>query len=267
MWNESGETGHLAEEYLGGRTTVPILDPGIVDQLAAENALIHVGSRSLSGESIERLPDVVKQLVMLSDTFNKSRIPQQRDAVRDQMFQIKRGFRDSSVLKEALIRYVIRAQPEGVNPTEPGTLDDRLPMSHRNNFIFHLHSDICNRLKVEDSSLVRWYSAVGTPLDHLFGMDGFFVVDGQAFRDGERRLLPVDITVNTRKVNEFREDGGETDSSQPVMRYDSLLLPIEDLEDENVRGLSDRFAGQIAQVLRGRSSPDRFLDEFRLEGM
>jgi len=262
MARGSGETGGLAEEYLGGKTTVPLLDPGIVDQLVAENALVHVGSRSLDGRVVERLPDVVKQLIEFSDVFNKSRFPQQKAEAREQMFQIKRGFGNSSVLKEALIRYVIRAQPGGVDPTEPGTLDDRLPMSHRNNFIFHLHSDICNRLKVEDPSLVRWYSAIGTPLDHLFGTDGFFVADGQAFPDGRRRLLPVDITTNTSKVDGYREEG--TDSSQPVMRYDSLLLPVGDFEGDDIRDLSDHFAGQVAQVF-GRSSPDRSLEGFRLE--
>ena len=106
-----------------------------------------------------------------------------------------------------------------------------------------------------------WYSAIGTPLDILFGTDGFFVVDGEVFPDKKRRLLAVDITRNMKKVAESRGDD-LTDQAAPVLSYDVLLLPVQDVED--VREMSGFFASQISRVM-GEVDPDVYLDGFSAE--
>ena len=54
-----------------------------------------------------------------------------------------------------------------------------------------LHFHVCETLGVEDYSLVRFYSALGTPLDWFHGVDCWIEFDG--------RVVTIDLTINGYK--------------------------------------------------------------------
>ena len=85
------------------------------------------------------------------------------------------------------------------NPTDPE------PRQANN-----LHFYVCEALKVEDYSKVRFYSALGTPLDFFHGVDCWIEYDS--------RVVTIDLTANGHKDYhkadvvvhpEDLEDGGE----------------------------------------------------------
>lgn len=260
----SVESGGWAEEYFGGKTTLPRLDPKIVDQMLKDGVLVNIDhgrySRDLRYRAqVDGLPQVTKQLIELSDAFSRARTGSARGAIRDQMLNLKRQYGNNHLLKQALTRYCVMAMPEGYDPTEPGTLDEDLPMTHRNNYIYHLHSEVCGKLGCADRpELVRWYNSIGTPLDICYGTDGFFVVEGEVFPDGKRRILPVDLTKNLEKYKDF---GAKDDDKEPVFRFDSLLLYVDD-EVEDIMSTREDFADRIRSALT-KYRPDTFLDGFK----
>lgn len=89
----------------------------------------------------------------------------------------------------------------------------------------NLHFYVCEALGVEDYSQVRFYSALGTPLDFYHGVDCWVEFGG--------RVVTIDLTANIHKDHH---------------KADVVVHP-EDLEDEG-----KRLASYIANLLQPRHS-------------
>ncbi|MBT3704420.1 hypothetical protein HOG17_01415 [Candidatus Peregrinibacteria bacterium] len=266
--------GEAAEALLGGEMTEPLLEESIVDRLIDEDALCTPDRKLMKQEkmykrAVKSLPRTVKKLIELARQFKEVPLSQ-KGCVQGEMVHVLNKFTHTynkgedrlyNLLKQALTRYVVRAQAEGVNPVDPGLVDD--------GFMKKLHSEVCSHLGVEDKSLVKWYSALGTPLDNLYGADGFFVVDGSVFNEDRPRLLYIDLTRHLPKVQGSRQFLQSMDS--PIFRKGSLLLHVNaDLNNAVTTGeMRHSFASRITTALgEGAGTKDRdLISGFSLESL
>ena len=72
------------------------------------------------------------------------------------------------------------------DPTDPNT-----------RFANDLHALICDRLKLENYSELKFYKALGGGLDWYYGADGFFEL-------GDRRVF-IDLTLRNKKLRDTVE--------------------------------------------------------------
>ena len=103
----------------------------------------------------------------------------------------ERGHRHNGYLTYESSLAVVKATQGENNPTDP----DRP-------FANDLHATVAQELSPEDYSCVRFYTAIGSPLDFYHGVDGvieFSLPDGSAF------VVTIDITTNPEKL-EYKAD-------------------------------------------------------------
>jgi len=60
-------------------------------------------------------------------------------------------------------------------------------------------------LEEDISEHVHFYSTLHTELDKM-GVDFFYVIDGEVMPDGKSRLIKCDITINSKKLNDDKEN-------------------------------------------------------------
>ncbi len=245
-----GETGKLAEEFLGGDSVKPKNDPLLAQKMFDKGELI--GKRYSENprfeRQIQRLKSEIVDLLMLANQHENTLNPQTQNSIRTAMYSIKKTF-DHDFLHEALVRYTINAHPKEYTPWEPGPVAGGLP---RNEFITDLQEKLCDQLGTTDYSLVQFYNAAGTPLDILYSTDGFFTIDGSLFPDGNRRILPIDITLSrSKEMRNFNPSGSLV-----------LFMDSEKLDDEMFEQYQDEFASRIKEVLES-TEPDHTLDGFK----
>jgi len=245
------ETGGLAEDrYLGGPSVIPKPKPEIVDKLANENKLVKPSyyKNPAYREKIKILPEAIKTLLQLGEEFYTTLSQEHKRNIADQMHKIRRRL-GHKFLEDALIRYTMHAQQEGYDPSDPWPIVEG-KKSHE--FINDLHAKLaqqfCKDKNIEEQyDLIKFYNTVETPLDSMYGTDGFFVADGSLFPDGNPRYIPIDLTTNPNKADM------ETNPSGSIL----LFLDKRELEDENLDQIQSDFAEKI---LRVANMDDRFLN-------
>jgi hypothetical protein len=65
------------------------------------------------------------------------------------------------------------------------------PSDPENRLANDLHYLVAEKLGIEDFNQLKFYSAINSPLDYFYGVDGFFEIDGERFT--------LDITANPHK--------------------------------------------------------------------
>ena len=81
----------------------------------------------------------------------------------------------------------IQDNPEnGIDPTDP-----------EKEFANDLHASIAQELTPDDYTMLRFYTAVETVLDHFHGVDGFFEFD---LEDDRTAIVTMDVTTNPNKL-------------------------------------------------------------------
>lgn len=243
------ETGKLAEEFLGGNSVKPKNNPMLVSKMYDEGKLLSKEylSNPRYKKQISNLKKGLINLVILAQHHENNSNPKVQNRIRTEMFSIKKTF-NHNLLQEALIRYTIEAHPKDYTPWEPGPIRNGLP---RNEFITDLQEKVCDELGTTDYSKVQFYNAAGTPLDILYSTDGFFVLDGSLFPDGERRILPIDITISRSKERKDFNPSGSL----------ILFMDTERLDDEGFKQYQTDFAKRINGVLE-TTEPDTMLNGF-----
>lgn len=246
-----GESGGMIEQYLGGESIRPQNDTSLVDALAKSGELIgqRFANNQRYAEQIKQLPSAIKELLKLTDMHAKSVDQHQQEAIRSQMFKIKKRF-DHNLLLEALTRYTINAHPDDYMPWAPIPLSKKA--LKRNDWIADLHESICEELNTEDYDKVRFFSATQTPVDLMYSTDGFFVMHGSLFPDGQRRILPVDITISRNKKNLLQNPSGSL----------VLYMDVLDLDDDRLDLYREEFAKKIISAIK-LNEPDHSLDGFK----
>jgi len=112
------------------------------------------------------------------------------------------------------LHMVIDNQPEGTDPTEP----DKEPARD-------LHAQIAIALGLEDFSELKFFTAVGSPLDRYHGVDAFIKFKGV--------VVTFDATLDKRKKE--GTDGAKAD----------FALTEDDVNDKFVR-----VANEVAEYLK-----------------
>jgi len=249
--DNSGETGRLIEELLGGYSVQPKFDPKLVDEMMSKGQLynpVHNKNPRLK-EQIRLLPDVIKKLLVLAEQHKTTGYTHIQEQIRTNMYKILSYF-DYNFLFESLLRYSINALPDNYTPWEPGPVGAN--STKRNEFISELQEKICEQFNVTDYNKVRFFNVVNTPLDLMFSTDGCFVVDGSLFPDKKRRILPIDITGNMNK-----QDKGYNASGSMV-----LYIDMKNMDDAELEKYRESFAKQIKECLLRSTRPDTMLDGF-----
>lgn len=115
------------------------------------------------------------------------------------------------------------------------------PTNPKKDFARELRLAVADELNVEEEGLegLRFYTAVGTPLDNL-GVDAF--VECRA-KNGLDYRVTLDITMNRDKV----ESGH---------RADVIVGELPDPEDDGYLEAVESYAKKIADVLRRRQESD-----------
>jgi len=117
-----------------------------------------------------------------------------------------------------------------VKQSQPGNPAD--PSSPAMN---DFHALVCEELGAKDYSLVKCFTAVGSPLDIFHGVDSFVELDGGA-------VVTIDLTTNSKK---------------DVHKAD-IILHEQDVYDRDGRVNRARLqeiAHDTAQLLRWRTQP------------
>lgn len=245
---EFSETGRLAEELLGGDSVKPRNNPTLVEAMYNNNELFHERYRKNPKykEQIELLPKAIKALLDLAEMHEKARSREGRADIRKRMLEIKKKF-NHKFLQEALLRYTINAHDHDYTPWSPGPIRGG---RGRNEFIGELQETLSEHYGTELDN-VRFFNAASTPLDILYSTDGFFVIDGSLFKDGHKRVVPIDVSISRSKSQkEFNPSG-------------SLILYInpENLDDDELERYQQEFSHRIKGVAEEIGIDDA-LDDF-----
>lgn len=245
---EFGITGRLAEELLGGDSVKPQNNPALVDSMYKNGELFHSHYRNgpKYKRQIEDLARGIKALLNGADDHDKARSEESKAGIRKKMLKIKAHF-DHNFLQEALIRYTINAHDKNYTPWAPGPLKSG---RGRNEFIGELQEKLCDHYNT-DLDNVRFFNAASTPLDILYSTDGFFVIDGSLFYDGEKRVVLIDVSIDySKKDKEFNPSG-------------SLILFIDPkkLDDQELERYQKEFSERIKEAAP-ESGIRNVLDDF-----
>lgn len=91
------------------------------------------------------------------------------------------GYNGEHMAYRESMRWVKAHQPKGWDPTDPSP-----------RFANDLHASVAEALGLDDYSELRFYTAVGSPLDYFHGVDGFFEYRG--------KIVTIDVTVDPGKL-------------------------------------------------------------------
>mgnify|MGYP001559351445 CR=1 FL=1 len=69
-------------------------------------------------------------------------------------------------------------------------------------FANDLHATVAQKLEIEDLRRVKFFTAVGSPLDHYHGIDAFFKVEW----NGKNFVVTLDVTMNPNKGDNYKAD-------------------------------------------------------------
>lgn len=98
-------------------------------------------------------------------------------------------------------------------------------------------------LPPEEADRLKIFSALKTPLDYRFGVDGFMEYEDP--ETGKTARVTLDITRNARKLEEARDDGSKADV---------LIGVLPDAAQEELAYLKEvaKYARQIARKMRAK---------------
>lgn len=151
---------------------------------------------------------------------------------------LERGL-DYREQREKIITWVKEHQPAGWKPGEPPILEFRERRGEdvrtvRSTAAADLHTLIAENLGIEDHKDLSFYTSSSTPLDTVYGIDGFFEWSGTR--------LTVDITKNNEKLESQRLTEDKAD----------FIFTLHDVNDEGVfqKIPEEEIAGIARQIAR-----------------
>ncbi|MFA6272264.1 MAG: hypothetical protein WC693_04125 [Patescibacteria group bacterium] len=80
------------------------------------------------------------------------------------------------------------------------------PSDPKARFANDLHATICELMGLEDYNQLRFYTSVGSSLDHFHGIDGFFELSIDENNPADSIVVTVDITMNPNKGDQYKAD-------------------------------------------------------------
>lgn len=109
-------------------------------------------------------------------------------------------------------------------------------------FARDLRLALCDALELEgdDGDAIKFYSAVGTPLDHFHGVDGWVEID---LDNGKGGFLHAEVTLDATKRPEKLEEGHKADV---------IIGNVAAPDDEKYLEEVDKYASEIAELLFSR---------------
>jgi len=172
-----------------------------------------VGRESYSGKELE------------VDVFGKPKFNEEYVAAYKRLTREKGGYLPYGVAQK-LIREFYPEDP--TNPTKEFARDLRLA--------------ICEELGLDgdDADAVRFYSALGTPLDHFHGVDAWVEIDLDHATQGR---LHAQVTLDVTKREDKAEDGHKADV---------MVGEISDPEAKTYLSEVERYAKEVTEYLFSR---------------
>lgn len=110
------------------------------------------------------------------------------------------------------------------DPTDPGP-----------RFANDVHALVAEKLGIEDLNEVKFFTAVGSPLDHFHGIDGFFRIKTR----GKEFVVTLDVTINPAKGKEYKAD---------IL----IFIPPQGLDPREDRAAYLEKIGEVAEEITDR---------------
>ena len=266
--NQPGETGRTIERFLGGPSAKPIVDMNLVDDMIENNTLIPQSlQKSINKDALhEGLKVLIHDSQLHEQTFDEN----QKQAIRDKMFEVKNSLKEYGInhdqLEEILVRLNIAGKAIKLDPTRPYPTNKK----HENMSSHRVFGDIQEKLvkelttrlgredEDEDYELIHFYPSEGNPLDIMYSTDGFFFVDGRLFRDGKTRYLPIDLTI--RDKGKYKNKSGSL-----ILFVDTKLLDETKSLQDYVKEFTKTCADELISEDGTEISPDRRFEQYRID--
>jgi hypothetical protein len=110
-------------------------------------------------------------------------------------------FREDKMTRSRIEYQPYQQALKAVKEIQPGD-----PSDPKTRFANDLHATICELMGLENYSQLKFYTSVGSSLDHFHGIDGFFELHIDERNPKNTIIVTIDITMNPNKGEQYKAD-------------------------------------------------------------